>query len=75
MMRALRRDPFARTTLVRIDHRPIGAETCGWCGGRRRRPAFLYRYGTQPDALHTRVSWHAGAFCSLACHDTYHDIA
>ncbi len=76
-MRPIARDPFARHTLVRITIRPLAAgQTCSWCGGVRRsrgcRTAFLYRYGTAPDAIRSRVDWHHGTFCSKSCHDAYH---
>lgn len=77
-MRALRRDPFARTTFVRAVHHPIRGETCCWCGSlrtsRRSRSAFLFRYGTERDAVRAHISWHPGAFCSRSCHDAYHDV-
>lgn len=76
-MRAIARDPFARTTLVREAIQPLaGNRTCDFCGGgtsRRRNAPFLFRFGTQPDAVHPRVAWHRGAFCSRSCHDAYHD--
>lgn len=76
-MRALRRDPFARTTLVRAIVRPLrSGESCSWCGSvrmtRRFHTLFLYRYGTEPDAIRSSVAWHDGAFCALSCHDAYH---
>jgi hypothetical protein len=76
-MRQLARDPFARTTLLRGVIRPLASgQSCEWCGNvrvsRRCRAPFLYRYGTEPDAIHPRVHWHNGAFCSKSCHDAYH---
>ena len=76
-MRAIARDPFARTTLLRDTLQPNGNQCCDFCGGvgttRRRRIYFLFRFGTAPDAVHPRVAWHQGAFCSRSCHDAYHD--
>lgn len=77
-MRAISRDPFARTTLVREIIEPLASnQTCDFCGGvgtsRRRRIPLLYRFGTEHDAVHPRVAWHGGAFCSRSCHDAYHD--
>jgi hypothetical protein len=76
-MRQLARDPFARQTLVRVVVRPLHGRTCSWCGGvrtsQRSRTPFLYRYGTEPDAVHPGVVWHTGEFCSKSCHDAYHD--
>ena len=75
-MRQLARDPFARTTLVRATMQQlVGGQTCSWCGGLRHTRAgraYLYRYGTEPDAIHRRIAWHDGAFCSKSCHDSYH---
>jgi hypothetical protein len=75
-MRQLARDPFARTTLVRVlVHLPASGQTCSWCGSvrtSRRGRTFLYRYGTAPDAVRPRIHWHDGAFCSKPCHDAYH---
>lgn len=76
-MRVICRDPFARTTLVRAIVRPLSrGQSCAWCGSvrrtRRSRTAFLYRYGTDADAISSTVAWHAGAFCALSCHDAYH---
>lgn len=77
-MRAIARDPFARTTLVRDTIQPLaGNHTCDFYGGggtsRRHRVPFLYCFGTEPDAIHPRVAWHRGTFCSRSCHDAYHD--
>ena len=73
-MRAIARDPFARTTLVRDTIQPlVGNHACDFCGGvgtSRRRPR-LYIFGTEPDAIHPPVAWHRGAFCSRSCHDAY----
>jgi hypothetical protein len=41
---------------------------------RRYGAPFLYRYGTEPDAIHPRVAWHRGAFCTKSCHDAYHHV-
>lgn len=76
-MRAIARDPFARQTLVRMVVRPLAAgQTCSWCGNvpssRRSRTTFLYRYGTEPDAIRSQIAWHGGLFCSKSCHDAYH---
>jgi hypothetical protein len=79
-MRQMTRNPFARTTFVRERVRPLRShESCAFCGGVRTTPRratpFLYRYGTEPDAIRSRVAWHGGAFCSKRCHDAYHDAA
>jgi hypothetical protein len=75
-MRALARDPFARTTLVRDTIQLTGNQSCDFCGGGttlRRRIPFLFRFGTAPAAIHSRVTSHQGAFCSRSCHDAHHD--
>lgn len=76
-MRAIARDPFARTTVVRDTIQPLtGNQSCDFCGGvgtsRRCHMPCLYRYGTEPDAVRPRVAWHRGVFCSRSCHDAYH---
>jgi hypothetical protein len=76
-MRQLARDLFARTTFMREVVRPLApGQTCSWCGNvrvsRRSRTPFLYRYGTEPDAIRPRMQWHDGAFCSKSCHDAHH---
>ena len=75
-MRQLARDPFTRTTLVRMIVRPlIEGQTCAWCDNVRstgRGCTYLYRYGTEPAAVRPRTDWHDGAFCSKSCHDAYH---
>ena len=75
-MRQLARDPFARVTLMRIVVRPLASgQTCSWCGTvrtSRRGGTYLYRYGTEPDAVRPRIDRHDGAFCSTSCHDAYH---
>jgi hypothetical protein len=68
-MRYIARDPFARHSLIRAVIRPLApGQTCSWCGGvrisRRSRTASLYRYGTEPDAVHPRLALHVGAFCA-----------
>jgi hypothetical protein len=70
----IRRDPFARTTLVREIVRCNPHCTCHWCGtvaGFRER---LFRYGTEPDSVNPRINWHRGEFCSLSCHNAYHGV-
>lgn len=62
----LRRDPFARQTLVK---KCVGVASCRNCGQSRR----LWVYGTQPDSISGRTNWHTGSFCGLSCHDSYHD--
>jgi hypothetical protein len=76
-MRQIARDPFARHTLMRTVVRMLArGQSCSWCGGvrrsRRSRTTSLFRYGTEADAVHPRVAWHDGLFCSKPCHDAYH---
>jgi hypothetical protein len=64
------RDPFARTTLMReVVH--TKSTTCSWCGNTRRN-GTLFRYGTEKDAIYSRINWHRGNFCNKECHDAYH---
>lgn len=67
----IKRDPFARTTLVR---RTIVGNYCYWCGQERpgRGRLRLFEYGTQDDM--NRTDFHKGKFCSKACHDCYHGV-
>lgn len=71
-------DPFARQSVVRR----VSDNTCKclWCGNHRpMRLSSLgeyhtvnaFEYGTERDD-HAGVNWHRGAFCSKACHDSYH---
>lgn len=67
-MRRIARDPFARTTLVRRIIATLSA--CTWCGF-ARGTGTLFEYGTEHDAR-SRIDWHAGAFCSVGCHNAFH---
>lgn len=78
MTTQIRRDPFARTTLVRES--ALSHCHCEWCGSTRYRNGeplvnsagvpILFRYGTEND--NGRVNWHRGLFCSLSCHNAFH---
>ena len=77
-MRALARDPFARTTLVRDTILPLaGSHTCDFCGGvatnRRRRVPIPLPLRHRAGAVSPRVARHREAFCSRSCHDASHD--
>lgn len=63
----LRRDPFARVTLMR--EKCLIHDTCTWCGN----PAKWIYYWDQ-DGLRTypRLKVHAKPFCSISCWETYY---
>lgn len=71
----LRRDPFARMTLLRvIASRPNGRDRgCTWCGSVGPR-GLLWRYGWETDGLQgsRRVAF-GNPFCSVGCWETYAD--
>jgi len=62
----LRRDPFARRTLLRerVTHEN---RTCNWCGSRAR-----FVYGWESDDSRGGVS-HTHAFCGVDCWESYWD--
>jgi hypothetical protein len=66
------RDPFARQDLVRRQM-PARADGCAECGNLNRN-GKLWQYGTDPDRIVARTSWHVGVFCSKACHDAHHEV-
>lgn len=65
----LRRDPFARSTLMRQRAPVQGAETCAWCGSHAR-----FRYRWENDASGgSMIPWHKlRLFCSVQCWETFH---
>lgn len=63
------RNPFARTTLERMEFQPSPGTTCHECGSTNGR-GNLYKFRTSPDA--GRDAEHRGLFCSLSCHNAYH---
>jgi hypothetical protein len=65
-MRQIKRDPFARATLMRQGARTSTA--CRWCGSRGRND-YLYLYRWEPDAGRPTV-W-CGYFCSVSCYRSY----
>ena len=72
-MRQVRRDPFARTTLMRSSVNSM-LDTCDWCGGSRyfkgKMLNRLFVYMTVHDGGRKYI--HGGKFCSASCHDSYH---
>lgn len=72
----IRRDPYARTTLMR-EREDADNQTCAWCGqvlwrkNRKKEPTsrFLYRYYIETDGGHTYYD--AKMFCSLTCRKAY----
>jgi hypothetical protein len=72
-MRQIRRDPFARATLVRetvhqsgLLTRPGEAPECAWCEQPGR---YAYRWESD-DGRSGRSS---KTFCSVSCYETYYD--
>lgn len=63
----MRRDPFARTELIRhpFAYNPRGE--CTWCGARR---GTLFTYTRRHDG--GRCEPLKGAFCNADCLDAYH---
>lgn len=63
MTTQLQRDPFARTTTVRMKAQPTAE--CAFCG----QPA-RFVYGTHRDDRH-RPDWQRRAFCGRSCERAY----
>jgi hypothetical protein len=63
----LRRDPFARATLMR--EKCGRHDTCTWCGNPAR---WIYYW--ESDSLRTvpRFKEDARPFCSISCWETYY---
>jgi hypothetical protein len=72
MVVQINRDPFARASLVRRQTSRL-ISGCDWCGNWNGY-GKLFEYGTEPDSLRNDIFWHKGLFCSLQCHDTYHEV-
>jgi hypothetical protein len=65
----LRRDPFARMTLMRDSKPNPNGETCSWCG---QAPRTLYRYYWEGDYIVERTRINYGhSFCSVGCWEDY----
>lgn len=66
----LRRDSFARATLMRQKCIAYPKQTCTWCG----QPAKWIYYWEQ-DSINTRPRDLDGTrpFCSIGCWETYYD--
>ncbi len=61
--------PYGRFSVVR-DLVPEGERPdCFWCGSAPGR----FRYGIEADAGCRTAFWH-GAFCSVSCFRSYHDV-
>jgi len=72
-MRAISRDPFARTELHRVRDYDVSHHGCKWCGQIKTTPKgrwFLYRYETQHDA--GRHDYIDGRYCSVDCMRAYY---
>jgi hypothetical protein len=70
MTRLISRDPFARSELHRETIDAMGS-TCSWCG-QVRVGDKLYVYWTESDSRGGRRT-HNGQFCSIGCHNSYHE--
>jgi hypothetical protein len=71
MSKQVRRDPFARETVM--SDRVYGGATCQWCGGFGRTKTqrkYLHRYSLHSDG--GRVSADKYLFCSWDCRNTYY---
>lgn len=78
MSEYVKRDPFARTTLMRERETVDGpAAGCAWCGNVRwrknrkgeRTTKYLYRYHLSSDSGH--VTYDGRMFCSTSCRNSY----
>lgn len=81
-MRIISRDPFDRSSTVRlmVPKSAYGLNSeCAWCGARvlpspdkpsARQVKRLYRYGTLADSR-SFPTCSPRAFCSKVCHDSY----
>jgi surface antigen len=65
-MRTVSRDPFARTTLVRVQFRQYS--TCAFCGT-KQAPIYGYRIQHDDGSRETIIK---GLFCSVGCMRSYH---
>lgn len=78
MSRLISRNPFTRSEFVsRTKHFPQGS-TCDWCGspGRSLRSGqvSLKVYSFEQDSLYGRRHDLSGAFCSVTCCRSAHDL-
>lgn len=82
MSAQIRRDPFARRSLLRRN--VLTLLPCAWCGYSRtlklNRLAPMFNYGWADDQ-NRPIDWQRSlsnpsaplVFCSISCHDIYHD--
>ena len=63
MATQIRRDPFARATLMR---ERVETSECTWCGQPGR---FVYYW--EPDSLRVLIRDDGRVFCSIDCWETY----
>lgn len=63
----LRRDPFARMTLMRSTTYPINNQ-CKCCGQTKRT---LYLYWWEDDNHHGGPHKNSGPFCGVQCYEAY----
>lgn len=72
MSRLISRDPFARQELHRETIDAYGV-TCSWCG-QSRKDKKLFVYYTERDSVQSNRRTHNGKFCSISCHNSYHEV-
>lgn len=77
MAEYVKRDSFARTTLMREKETVPVSRTCDWCGsvkwrkdrqGKQTTP-YLWRYSVESDTGH--VHYDGKLFCSANCRKCY----
>lgn len=71
----LRRDPFARQTLMRHNIRKVDRKSCRWCGNRPGRFCYFW----EGDSIGCRGVSVANVaqrgFCSLGCAVSYGQVS
>jgi hypothetical protein len=69
----LGRDPFARTTTRKRLASVGAAATCAWCGQRDSK-GRLWCITVERDSIRGGEHSLQGAFCSVSCARSYHDL-
>lgn len=69
----IKRDPFARRTLVRRTVRTFNFPRCSECGGTNHY-GTLYAYYWEDDSLSAVRQPLKGNFCSVGCMRAYHKM-
>ena len=71
-MLRFRRDPFARTEMIREtikNKHVISHFVCSWCGNSKLR---MYRYGIERDS--GKIGWASGMFCDVNCYSSFYGV-